>query len=174
MFTTVEELRGTPFDKTDPMQIINQTFVLNKLHQQCFLNQLYLKNSEQSFLTFFWASWIRYGVKLFRIMKKTSLTVILFYLLDYLNRIESGGGKFIFISHSLLLFVCLSNSRFFFYLYGEAHITDKGLHILTCTRQLWPLKNVGYLACHTYNDTGHPFKVIIFENPRHWHLFSSV
>ena len=53
MFTTVEELRGTPFDKTDPMQIINQKFVLNKLHQQCFLNQLYLKNSEQSFLTFF-------------------------------------------------------------------------------------------------------------------------
>lgn len=58
MFTTVEELRGTPFDKTDPMQIINQKFVLNKLHQQCFLSQLsvyqlYLKNSEQSFLTFF-------------------------------------------------------------------------------------------------------------------------
>ena len=145
MFTTVEEFWGMPFDKTDPMQIINQKFVLNKLHQQCFLNQLYLKNSEQSFLTFFWASWIRYGVKLFRIMKKTSLTVILFYLLDYLNPIESGGGKFIFISHSLLLFVCLSNSRIFFIYMEKLTLPIKG-----CT--FWPvLDSYGLEKCGIFS-----------------------
>ena len=37
----------------------------------------------------------------------------------------------------------------------------------------YPLRSEGYLACHTYCDTGHPFIMVISEDP--WHsLLQSV
>ena len=38
---------------------------------------------------------------------------------------------------------------------------------------LWPLSNEGSLTCHTYCDTGHPFIMVIFEDPWHSHLTSN-
>ena len=60
------------------------------------------------------------------------------------------------------MFVCLfvwgfsSHSRIF-HSYGDANMTGEGLEILTYVyaRDSWPLSSEGYLACHTYCDTGH-------------------
>ena len=38
----------------------------------------------------------------------------------------------------------------------------------------WPLSSEGSLACHTYWDTGHPFIMVISEDPWHSHLLPSV
>ena len=37
----------------------------------------------------------------------------------------------------------------------------------------WPLTSEGSLACHTYCDTGHPFIMVITEDPWHSHLLPS-
>ena len=34
----------------------------------------------------------------------------------------------------------------------------------------WPFCSEGFLACHTYCDTGHRFKLVIYEDPWHSHL----
>ena len=34
----------------------------------------------------------------------------------------------------------------------------------------WTLSSEDSLACHTDFDTGHPFIMVIFEDPWHWHL----
>ena len=44
---------------------------------------------------------------------------------------------------------------------------------LTYARQSWPLSSVGSLACHTYCDTGHPYKMVSSEDPWHSHLLPS-
>ena len=70
------------------------------------------------------------------------------------------------------LFVCLfvwafsSYSRIF-HSYRDFTITSDGLQILTCARHSWPLSSEGSLACHAYCDTGHPFLMVISEDP--WH-----
>ena len=33
------------------------------------------------------------------------------------------------------------------------------------TQHSWPLGSEGALACHTYCDTGHPFIMVIYEDP---------
>ena len=38
----------------------------------------------------------------------------------------------------------------------------------------WPLSREGSLACQTYCDTGHPFMMVISEDPWHSHLLPSV
>ena len=38
----------------------------------------------------------------------------------------------------------------------------------------WPLSSEGSLACHTYCDTGHPFIMVISEDPWYSHLLLSV
>ena len=55
------------------------------------------------------------------------------------------------------------------------HVTGEGRQMLTYTRarHSWPLSSEGSLACHTYCDTGHPFIMVISEDPWHSHLFSS-
>ena len=74
-------------------------------------------------------------------------------------------------------FVCLfvwgfsPHSRIF-YSYGVVTITSEGLQNLTYAQQSWLLSSEGSLVCHTYCDTGHI--MIISEDPRHSHLFSSV
>ena len=53
----------------------------------------------------------------------------------------------------------------FFYSFGDVTIADEGLQILTYAQHLWPFSNEGSLACHTYYDTGHPFIMVISEDP---------
>ena len=62
------------------------------------------------------------------------------------------------------LFVCccfLSHSRILHF-YGDATIIGEGLQMLTYARNL---SNKSSIACHTYCDTGHPFIMVISEDP---------
>ena len=82
-----------------------------------------------------------------------------------------------FLRKGSLLF-CLfgffsSHSRIF-NSYGDVTIAGEGLQILTCARHSWQLSSEGSLACHTYCDTGHPFIMVISEDPWHSHLLPSV
>ena len=52
-----------------------------------------------------------------------------------------------------------------FHSYGDVTITCEGLQILTYGRHAWPLSSEGSLACHTYGETGHPFIMVISEDP---------
>ena len=52
--------------------------------------------------------------------------------------------------------------------YGDVTIAGEGLHILTYARHSWLLRSEDSLANHTYCDTGHPFIMIISEDP--WHF----
>ena len=52
--------------------------------------------------------------------------------------------------------------------------TGEGLQILTYTRHPWPLSSESSLASHTQCDTGHPFIMVISENPWHSHLLPNV
>ena len=47
-----------------------------------------------------------------------------------------------------------------FHSYGDVTITDEGPQILTYAGHL----REGSLACHTFCDTGHPFKLVISED----------
>ena len=73
------------------------------------------------------------------------------------------------------LFVCLfvwglsSNSRIF-NSYLDVIITCDGLLILTYAWLSWSLSSKGSLACHTYCGTGHPFIIVISEDPLHLQL----
>ena len=46
-------------------------------------------------------------------------------------------------------------------------ISGEGLQILTYARHSWPLSSQCSLASNTYCDTGHPFIMVISEDP--WH-----
>ena len=46
--------------------------------------------------------------------------------------------------------------------------------ILTYARHLWSLSSEGSLAGHNYCDTGHPFMMVISEDPRNSHLLPRV
>ena len=61
-----------------------------------------------------------------------------------------------------------------FHSFGDVTITSGGLQILTYARHSWPLSSDGSLANHTYCDTGHPFIMVISEDPWHSHLMPSV
>ena len=68
------------------------------------------------------------------------------------------------------LFVCLFVVLVpleLFYLYGDVIITGKGLQILIYARHSWPWSSEGSYACYTYCDTGHPFIMVISDDP--WH-----
>ena len=66
------------------------------------------------------------------------------------------------------LFVwCLSSHSRIFQSYGDVTITGEGLHSLTYM-YAWPsrpLSSEDSLACHAYCDTGHPFIMVISEDP---------
>ena len=94
------------------------------------------------------------------------------------------GRNFITWSYSkpynfkFYLLVCLfvwffSHSRIF-HSYGDVTIAGEGLQILNYARHLWLLSSEGYVACHTYCDTEHPFIMLISEDPWHSHLMPSV
>ena len=61
-----------------------------------------------------------------------------------------------------------------FHSYGDVTILGEGLQILTNARHSWAVIIEGFLACHTHCDTGHPYFMVISEDPRHLHLFPSV
>ena len=73
---------------------------------------------------------------------------------------------------SIYLFVCLEPHSRIFHSFGDVTIAGEVLQILTYARHLWPLSSEGSLACHTYYDTGHPFIMVISEDPWHSHLGS--
>ena len=52
-----------------------------------------------------------------------------------------------------------------FTLIGDVTISGEGLQIMTYDRHLWPMSNEGYIACYTYYDTGHPYILVISEDP---------
>ena len=60
-----------------------------------------------------------------------------------------------------------------FYYYGVVTITGEELQILTYAQQSWPLSSEGSLACHIYCNTGHPFIMVISEDPHLMPSFSS-
>ena len=67
-------------------------------------------------------------------------------------------------------FVPLEN----FHSFGEVTIAVEGLQILTFARHFWPLSSEGSSAFHTYCDTGHPFIMVISEDPWHSHVMPRV
>ena len=56
----------------------------------------------------------------------------------------------------------------------DVTITSEWLQILIHTRHSWPLSSEVSLACRDYCDTGHPFIMVISDNPWHLHLLPSV
>ena len=77
---------------------------------------------------------------------------------------------------SFCLFVCL---RFIvplenFSLIWRRHYNGEGLQILTYAQHSWPLSSEGSLTCHTYCDTGHPFIMVISEDPWNSHLLPTL
>ena len=46
--------------------------------------------------------------------------------------------------------------------------------ILACARHVWQLSSEGSLACHTYCGKGHPFIMVISDDPWHSHLMPSI
>ena len=52
-----------------------------------------------------------------------------------------------------------------FHSYGDIAIAGEGLQTLTYARHSWTLSSEGSLACHTYFDKGHLFKMVISEDP---------
>ena len=62
------------------------------------------------------------------------------------------------------LFVIFRPTRKF-HSFGDVRIAGEGLQILTFARHLRQLSSESSLAWHTYCDTGHPFIMVISENP---------
>ena len=52
-----------------------------------------------------------------------------------------------------------------FQAYGDVTITGEGLQMLTYFLHSWALSSEGSLACQTYYDTGHPFIMVISDDP---------
>ena len=76
----------------------------------------------------------------------------------YLKNLSRGN-----LQTSLLVKKCLFGfyrpTREFFHSYGDVTITAESVQILTYTRHSFISK--GSSPCHTYCDTGHPFKFVI-------------
>ena len=86
---------------------------------------------------------------------------------------------FALISSLTLWIIYVFVLRFFVPFENSSHMetspmTGEGLHVLANARHLWPLSSEGSLAYHTFCDTGHPFIMVISEDPRHSHLLPSV
>ena len=72
-----------------------------------------------------------------------------------------------------VVWIFLSPSRIF-YSFWVITITGEGIQNVTYTRYSSPLSSEGFLTCHTFCDTGQPFKMVISEDPWHSHLLPSV
>ena len=74
----------------------------------------------------------------------------------------------------IVWFVCFEFTVPLFHSFVNVTIIGEELQFFTYARDSWPLSSEGFLACHTYCDTGHPFIMVISENPWHSHLLPSV
>ena len=79
----------------------------------------------------------------------------------------------------LVFFVCLFVCLFvvplenFSLIWRHQHYQWRAKKI-TYARSTWPLSSEVSLACNTYCDTGHPFIMVISEDPWHLHRMFSV
>ena len=74
------------------------------------------------------------------------------------------------------LFVCLFGFIVLlenFSLIWRRPLAGEGL-LFTYARHSWPFSSEGFLACHTYCDTGHPSIIVISEDPWHSHVLPRV
>ena len=75
------------------------------------------------------------------------------------------------LKYNVLMFVSSFSSELrIFHSFGDVTIAGERLQILTYARHSWPLSSEGSLTCHIYYDTGHPFMMVISEDPWHSHL----
>ena len=74
----------------------------------------------------------------------------------------------------LFVFGVFRPTREFFNSLGDVTIAGEGLQISTDARHLWPLSSEGSLVCYTYCYTGHPFLMVISDDPWHSNLMPSV
>ena len=84
-----------------------------------------------------------------------------------------GGGC---LNVQIHMFVCLGfivPLENFSLIWGRHHSQWRASNF-TYARQSWPLSSVGSLSCHTHCDTGHPFIMVISEDPWHSHLLPSI
>ena len=79
-----------------------------------------------------------------------------FYLCNWLNLLLA-----------LILFWSQSSHWRIFHTYWEVTIAGEGLQIFTFAQHSWLLSSEGFLTFHTYCDLGHPFIMVISEDP--WH-----
>ena len=84
-----------------------------------------------------------------------------------------------FIYRYIQIFSCLFVWSFsyhsrIFHSIGDITIAGEGLQNLTFTRHLWRLSSEDSVAYHIYLDKGHPFIVVIPEDPWHSNLIPSV
>ena len=97
-----------------------------------------------------------------------------------INHISKSDGDYLLtLTRFLLVFLLLLFFQSFtchtrVFNYGDVAITVEGLQNVTYTQHSWPLSIEDSLANHTYCDTAHPFKMVIFEDPLHSHLLPSV
>ena len=75
------------------------------------------------------------------------------------NTITFCKGFFVFVSFPFFFGVYRPTREFF------THMETSPLQILTYARHSWPLSSEGSSACHTDWDTGHPFIMVISEDP---------
>ena len=76
--------------------------------------------------------------------------------------------------HYVCLFGVLHPTREVFNLMETSQLPVEGckfwLVLGTHGHWAWPLSSEGSLACHTFCDMEHPFKIVISEDPWHSHL----
>ena len=89
---------------------------------------------------------------------------IVFYAVSAICRAYNGGDYYSLFVYGFRL------TREFFYSYRAVTIAGEGLQIFIYARHSKSLSSEGSLACHTYCDTGHPFILVISENPWYSHL----
>ena len=84
--------------------------------------------------------------------------------------VDRNYDPFVCLFVCLKFYVPLENFSFI----RRRHHYGEGLQILTYARNSWPLSSEGSLTCHTYRDTGHPFLMVISEDPWQSHRLPRV
>ena len=93
------------------------------------------------------------------------------FIIAYINRFLYA--LILSLSYVFLFWSLSSHSRIF-HSYGDVPIIGEGLQILPYAQHSWQLNIEVSLACHTYCDMGHPFIIVISEDPWDSHLLPSV
>ena len=99
------------------------------------------------------------SIRLRDVWKYQIILINICYDIMLLNHIHYHKILGFFVVAFLGFFVPLKN--------GDVTITGEGLKLLICARHSMPFSSEVSRACHTYCDTGHPFTMVISEDP--WH-----